>query len=208
MTSCLDLPSDASAVIKQAATWRLASLLFECPAADWSEQVASLARETTDPTLVRAAESARREAAPELYHSTFGPGGPAAPREVSYRRGVLPGAALAELCDLYAAFGYRPSVDEPPDHIAVETGFVAYLRFKQAYALANGDQPHAEFCDEIARDFIREHVARVAGPLADALAASGITYLAATAEVLRSLAGPASSEISLPILNGETDEDE
>ena len=191
MTSCVEIPPDASAILKEAAAWRLVSLLFECPGRGWAEQVSTLSRETGDASLTMAAEAARREATPALYHSTFGPGGPAGPREVSYRRRVLPGAVLAELGDLYEAFGYRPSVDEPPDHVAVETGFVAYLHFKEAYARACGDPAHSELCAKVAQRFIREHVSRIAEPLAGSLTCSGIAYLAAAAEALRSRAGPA-----------------
>jgi nitrate reductase assembly molybdenum cofactor insertion protein NarJ len=195
-------------VLKEAAVWQLVSLLFECPTYEWIDQVASLACEIADPSLTMAAEAARQEATPELYHSTFGPGGPARPREVSYRRAVLPGATLAELGSLYEAFAYRPSVDEPPDHVAVETGFVAYLYFKQAYALAGGDRAHSDLCADVAHRFIREHLGRIAGPLAGPLTCSGIAYLAGAAEVLRSRTGPPPADASLMVLNEESDGDE
>ena len=203
MTSTVQMSADASSLLRTAAIWRLVSLLLECPAPGWVDQVSMLASEAGDPLLSMAAEAARQQATPALYHSTFGPGGPAAPREVSYRRGVLPGASLAELRGFYAAFAYQPSVDEPPDHVAVEAGFVAYLCFKQAYALAGGNAAQSQACADATRCFLAEHLSRMAVPLAASLASSGITYLARTAEVLRSHAGPAPEDTSLPIVSSD-----
>ncbi len=179
----------ASRLLGEAAEWRLVGLLFECPGPGWLEQVAALADEVTDAGLKAAADAARREATPGLYGTTFGPGGPAAPREVSHHPDVLPGASLAELRGLYQAFAYEPSLDEPPDHVAVEVGFVAYLRFKQAYALARGDDARVRTCAEAERQFIREHLGRIAGPLSASLASCGIDYLARAAEALRARVG-------------------
>jgi len=209
MTSCIEIPSDASALLREAAEWRLVSLLFECPGPGWLEQISTLADEVADATLKAAVEAARQEASPSLYHSTFGPGGPAAPREVSHRRGVLPGASLAELRSLYEAFAYQPTIDEPPDHVAVEAGFVAYLRLKQAYAFARGNDEQAQICAEVCQRFTQEHLSRVADPLAKALVSSGIMYLVHAAEALQSRTGPAPTEVPLDVLSDdETDNDE
>jgi nitrate reductase assembly molybdenum cofactor insertion protein NarJ len=197
---CIETPSP---LLQEAASWRLLGLLFERPGPEWMEQVSTLANEVTEPTLKAAAEAARQEASPGLYHSTFGPGGPAAPREVSYRRGVLPGAALAELRSLYESFAYQPSVDEPPDHVAVEVGFMAYLRLKQAYALACGNDEHVRICAEAEQQFLHEHLSRMAAPLAVSLGSSGITYLAHAAQVLQSRVGPMPAEVALTVLPDE-----
>ena len=197
MTPCVESPLDASPLLQEAAAWRLVSLLFECPGAGWLDQVLMLAGEVQDPCLTAAAEAARQEASPGLYHSTFGPGGPAAPREVSYRRGVLPGASLAELRGLYEAFAYQTSVDEPPDHVAVEAGFVAYLRLKQAYAVARGNEEQMRICADAGQRFLQEHLSRMAGPIASSLASSGVTYLAHAAEALRSRVGPVPADAEL-----------
>lgn len=208
MSTYTTISPETSVLLEEAAIWRLAGLLFECPAAGWADQVVTLACEIKEPLLAAAAEAARREGTTELYHSTFGPGGPAGPREVSYQRGVLPGGVLAEIRDLYDAFAYRPAVDEAPDHIAVEAGFVAYLHFKQAYALARGDDERAGLCAEVARRFIREHVSRIVHPLASSLACSGVTYLAGAAEALRSRVGAPPAQSPLKVLDEESDEDE
>lgn len=207
MMSCVVLHSGVSAALKDAAVWRLLGLLFECPGPEWMDQVVALGSDAAEPGLRKAVPAARQEAAPELYHSTFGPGGPAAPREVSYQRGVLPGALLADLRAAYAAFAYQPTIEEPPDHIAVETGFVAYLHLKRAYALTDGDQTAADLCADVADRFAREHLARIAEPLARALECSGITYLAEAAEVLRARVGPPPAERSLEVLDESTETD-
>ena len=122
-------------LLRDAAEWRLISLLFECPGKDWQTQVNALAGEVDDADL-QAAVASCEGATESVYHSTFGPGGPAAPREVSYRQTLMPGQMLDEIGAFYQAFAYQPSIVEPPDHIAVMTGFIAYLRLKEAFGNA------------------------------------------------------------------------
>ena len=76
------------ALLRQAAEWRLIGLLFECPADAWRDDIVALARDIDDPLLGSAAAYALEEADEGLYHSTFGPGGPAPPREVTYVKAV------------------------------------------------------------------------------------------------------------------------
>ncbi|MBM3890447.1 MAG: molecular chaperone TorD family protein, partial [Verrucomicrobia bacterium] len=116
--------------------------------------------------------------------TTFGPGGPAAPREVSHRSNVLPGQLLGELGALYQAFAYKPSSLEAPDHVAVEVGFIAYLRLKQAYAHERNDADQAAIATDAARRLIADHLRPLAEPLAKSLATSGILYLSQTASAL------------------------
>jgi nitrate reductase assembly molybdenum cofactor insertion protein NarJ len=177
-------------LLSDAADWRLISVLFERPANDWHSQIAALASETSDKNLKAAAEAATTEANVPLYDTTFGPGGPAAPREVSHRQTMMPGQMLDELGAYYKAFAYQPTVNEIPDHIAVETGFIAYLRLKQAYALERGDAEQAAIAAAAAKHFIEDHLNAVAEPLAKSLAHSGIAYLSHTAAALLSRVGP------------------
>lgn len=182
----VDLARDLSAdLLRQASEWRLIALLFEPPGKAWRSEVRSLGESQSDETLRRAADLAQEEATPGLYHSTFGPGGPVSPREVSYQNLILPGALISEIEGYYAAFGYAPRGDEPPDHIAVQAGFIAYLRLKEAYALSRGEAEPAALAAEAAQRFLREHLAVVAHPLAAALADSPIRYLAMAAAALR-----------------------
>jgi len=171
-------------LFRDAARWRLLGLLFEPPEGTWREQVENIAREIGDPDYQAVAALAIEEASPGLYHGTLGPGGPASPRAVTYDRAIQPGQRLAELAALYQAFGYLPALCEAPDHVAIETGFVAYLRLKEAYAVARGDIEHAEITRDAARQFITVQLAPIIQPLAERLSEGAIPYLAQAATLL------------------------
>jgi len=171
--------------LRRAAEWRLLALALECPRGAWQAELENLAAEVDEPDLRQLPEQARDEATPALYHSLFGPGGPAAPREVSYVRSVQPGQLIADIQAFYDAFAYRPSLDEPPDHVAVELGFLGYLHVKAAYAIVRGEPKQAAIvADAIAR-FTECHVAKLAQPLAALLEASEVGYLALAARAIR-----------------------
>jgi len=110
---------------QDAAEWRLLSLLFECPTPEWRVQVTALMHEVTDTDLKSAAQDALDEASEGLFHHTFGPGGAAPPREATYHQTVQLGYLMSELQAYYNAFAFRPVTNEPPDHVSVETGFIA-----------------------------------------------------------------------------------
>lgn len=177
-------------LLREAADWRLLSLLFDYPAGGWREQVGALRREAGGALLRQAADAALAGASEGEHQSIFGPGGPAPAREASYQSGVGLGYLLAELTAIYEGFGYTPATAETPDHAAVETGFVAFLKFKQAYALASGSPAEAAMCDEAAAYFIREHLRVLAGPLAGRLEAGAPPYLALAGQALLERAGP------------------
>jgi len=176
-------------LLRESAEWRLIALLLESPNRSWHAQVGRLAAVVLEPDLKSAAETAALEADETLYHTTFGPGGPAAPREVSYQKGGLPGALLGEIAGYYNAFAYTPSLSEAPDHIAVEAGFVAYLRLKEAYARQRGQAEQAQVAALAARHFLARHINRMAEPLARSLAQSGIRYLTLVSAALHKRAG-------------------
>jgi len=189
------------ALAREAAEWRLIGLLFEPPSGSWREQVASLGAEVTDAKLKRAAEAGLGEASEELYHSIFGPGGPASAREASYFDNIQLGYLIAELCAHYDAFAYQPSLGEAPDHVAVEAGFIAYLRLKQAYAKTEGNHEHGALAGEAAQYFLGEHLARMAPALAERLASSGVEYLMLAAQALAERSGSQErAPVDLPIL--------
>ncbi len=190
----------------EAAEWRLISLLFDCPAGDWFEQVSRLGRQVLDKKLKRAARAAQKHASEGLFHSIFGPGGPAPGREVSYRGWVQPGYLLSELSSFYDAFSYKPTTREVPDHVAVETGFIAYLRLKQLYALECGDSENLEITADASRTFINDHLSKYAETLAKLLAASGIDYLVLAGSALFDRVGrdkDKSKQVYLPVLEQE-----
>jgi nitrate reductase assembly molybdenum cofactor insertion protein NarJ len=171
-------------LIEDASRWRLISMLFECPADGWGEMLTSLASVVSDPDLRKAVEAAQTEASEGLYHSVFGPGGPASPREVSHQSKVELGSLMSELTACYEAFGYQPTTREACDHVAVEAGFVGYLRLKETYAYACGDSEHAEITADAARHFIEDHLSAIAEPLAARLEQSGIRYLELACQAL------------------------
>jgi nitrate reductase assembly molybdenum cofactor insertion protein NarJ len=171
-------------LLAQAAAWRLLGLLFERPIEGWHAEAASLAEIVADPLLQEAAAAARQEAAAGLYDTTFGPGGPASLREVSYRQMDLSGQFLGSLCAYYQAFLFQPAQENPPDHVAFEIGFVAYLLFKEAYARSCGEEERAAVAAEARSRFLEEHLSILAVPLVSVLEASGIRYLALAAVAL------------------------
>jgi len=199
------LNEDTTQLIREAGEWRLIGLLFECPSAQWFGEVGALAQEVDDALLRQAAESAKTEASEGLYHSTFGPGGPAPPREASYQDTVQLGYLISEIEAYYNAFAYRPTCAEPADHVATETGFVAYLRLKQAYALSEGLEESADVAADAAARFVKEHLASIAEPLAASLAESGVAYLKDASAVLLRRTGPG---LKLPVLQDPLVNDE
>jgi hypothetical protein len=110
---------------------------------------------------------------------------------------------LSELTSYYDAFAYQPAIMEAPDHVAVETGFIAYLRLKEAYARTNFDDEHAAVTHEAAQQFINEHLSALTEPLARALEHSGVEYLAQAGKALLARVGPcrdAARKPGLPVL--------
>jgi nitrate reductase assembly molybdenum cofactor insertion protein NarJ len=196
-------------LFREAATWRLLGRLFECPRERWHDDIEGLARELGDDELLIAASSARLTATEGQYHSVFGPGGPAPPREATYHDSLELGSLMTELVGYYRAFAYAPSLDEPPDHIAVEIGFVAYLKLKQAYALARGENDGAMVAERATHTFVTDHLAVMAEPLARLLAESPLEYLARASRAIASKIGPRPHAKRLPMLPPPTiDEDE
>jgi nitrate reductase assembly molybdenum cofactor insertion protein NarJ len=175
--------------LREAAEWQLLGLFFAAPISGWRDQVRTLAEAITDEDLREAARAAQLEADEGVYHSTFGPGGPAASREVSYQPSMLSGQFLADLAAYYQSFGYSTPRDEPPDHIAVETDFMAYLKMKQAYAVACHQEEQVAVTINAAQTFVEDHLSVISQRLSETLAASGIQYLALAAAALLARTG-------------------
>jgi nitrate reductase assembly molybdenum cofactor insertion protein NarJ len=197
------------ALVQEAAEWRLLSLLFECPTSEWRAQVNALMQEIGDAELKSAAQDALEEASEGLFHHTFGPGGPAPPREATYHQTVQLGYLMSELQAYYNAFAFHPVTSEPPDHVSVETGFMAYLKMKEAYALACQNEERAATASESAHRFLHEHLANMAQPFANHLEGSDIPYLAkAGAALLRRVGPPPATATVLPILQEQVEQDD
>jgi nitrate reductase assembly molybdenum cofactor insertion protein NarJ len=175
--------------IAEAARWRLLGLLLERPRSGWRADVAAIAREVGDPVLTAASRLAVTADEGE-YLALLGSGGTTSPREAAHGGLRDPGRVLAELAAHYDAFGYAPSAEDPPDHVAVEVGFVAYLHLKEALALSCGDDEAATTTRAARAAFLDRHLAPVAAALARALG-GGRSYLAAVAAALAARVPPA-----------------
>lgn len=167
-------------LLQESAEYRLISLLLMPPEEGWDEEIRGIASEVMDPELKDAASAASREGARGLYHTLFGPGGVVRARAVSHGLQVTPGGMLAGLKAFYGAFGYSPSAKEPPDHVAVMTDFMAYLKFKQAM----GHPQQARTAREASARFIREYLKASAEFLARDLEGCGVGYLSLAARAL------------------------
>ncbi len=173
----LDAPGVREA-LGRAAELRLVGLLLERPKVGRREQVLDLAAEAVDPEL-RTLALRLAELDEPTYVSLLGPGGPVSPREVAYRRVEDPGWILADAASFYEAFGFRPESEDPLDHVAVVTGFAAYMALKEAYALARGGS--ADVVTEARARFVDTHLVPLAAGLAsrlDAVAAPDLLALA------------------------------
>ncbi|MCC7123439.1 MAG: molecular chaperone TorD family protein [Acidobacteria bacterium] len=193
--------------LRDAAAWRLLARLFECPSEAWRRDIAALSRELGDAPLVEAARLAVEEASEGLYHSIFGPGGPAPPREVSYHATMELGSLMSSLTGFYGAFGYQPAITESPDHIAVESGFLAFLNLKRAYALIEGNEEHKAITAAAARDFRIGHLAMYAERLATILADAPAGYLQMASRILADRVGPRPGPRQLLVIQPEPAED-
>ena len=203
MTSTTKLDPAVQNLLAQAAEWHALGMLFQCPSPAWKQQLANLRQEIVEPDVIRAMELAVVDASEGAFHSILGPGGPAPAREVSYRDMIQLGYLMSELSTYYDAFEFRPATSEAPDHISVEAGFIGFLRLKEAYALADGDQERASIAREAAERFRREHLSYVAEPLSSALDHSGEPYLEQAGRALLRRTGPREKQI-FEILDQET----
>ena len=180
----------STGLLREAVEWLLIGLLLKHPGRGWHGEVRALAPQATDPELARAARAALEEASEGAYLAALGPGGAASPREVAYGRFREPGKVLADVTAFYAAFDYRPQQQEPPDHVAVEAGFIGYLRLKEAYARSHGLSSDADVAAEAAATFIADHLSVMAEPLAERLEAAGNAALVLAGRALLARTGP------------------
>lgn len=169
--------------IAEAAQWHLLARLFERPRPGWGEDVARLAGELPN-VLLRAVAAAAEAATEGEYLNVLGPGGIVSAREVGHQGYRDPGWVLSDLSRYYEAFGYAPLAEDPLDHVAVETGFVAYLHMKEALARSLDDEDAVAVTREAREAFLRDHLGVLAGSLARRLGPDNASYLAGAADLL------------------------
>ena len=197
-------------LLRESAEWRLLGLLFEYPTAAWRQSLAAVLADLRGTALASLAEDALLFQTEGLHIALFGPSGSVPVREVAYQGGVQSGYLVSELAAYYAAFGYTPTAEEPPDHLAIELGFVAYLKIKQALALACGDPSQSSLAADAAASFRKDHLAFMAEPIAQVLPTFAPDYLTEAGALLLHRLGPAprsSYPLSAPSM-GEGDDDD
>lgn len=81
---------------------------------------------------------------------------------------------LADLAGFYRAFGFGVGgqVRERQDHIAVELEFMYALCLKQAYAEEAGPSEAVDICSDAERKFLRDHLGRWIGFMAERIGQS------------------------------------
>jgi nitrate reductase assembly molybdenum cofactor insertion protein NarJ len=183
MTTTLNPSQESRRAMADALNWRLIGLLLERPRSGWIEEAETLAAETRDRQL-RDAVRVARGATEGAYLSLFAEGGFVSPRETTWRHREDPGQILADIAGFYQAFAFRPRVEDPLDHIAVEAGFIGYLCLKEARALAHDDAESAETTASARRRFIADHLGHFAEEWADRVSATGVPHLSAAAQAL------------------------
>lgn len=186
-------------LLRDAAEWRLLSLLLSRPTPERKDEVRHLANEIKEPGLAGAAHDWCDHAGEGGYLHLLGPGGLVPAREVAYRPFADPGWLLADLNRFHGAFAFSPEREEPADHVAVLADFVAYLRLKEAYAYESGDHDAAEVARTASERFAAEHLAPVAAPMAERLDALGATAWSAAAHLLAARIPPPPPAVERPL---------
>lgn len=158
-------PAPVRELLVRAADLRLIGLLFERPSEARRRHVAALAAECGDAGLRELALS-MMDVEEGSYQSVFGTGGPVSPRQAAYVGRRDPARAMAEVTELYEAFGFTPAPGEPSDHVATETGFAALLFMKEAYAVTQGNTEAAEVTAAARKTFLEDHLRALANGLA------------------------------------------
>lgn len=204
------MDSHVRTLLSEAAEWRMLGLMFEYPTQEWRANVAAVMDALAAPELRAIGEAAVSQATDGLHFALFGPAGTVPVREVTYQGGVQLGYLMAELTAYYDAFGYSPRVEEAFDHLAIELGFVSYLKMKQAGAIMAGETERAALTGEAALEFVKSHLAVQAEPVLHRLEEFAPDYLVEAGRRILGHTGPAPrSEFPLgSIIDNATGEDD
>ncbi len=82
---------------------------------------------------------------------------PPPPYESVYRGGA-PWIIEAEIASIYARYGLKPKLREPPDSLVVELAFMSYLCAEEAAARKSGDMKRVLSIIEAQINFLKEHI--------------------------------------------------
>lgn len=106
----------------------------------------------------------RQEILEAQYHRLFSGMERCSPHETEYGpgRSVRKAMELADIAGFYKAFGLAIDQSDPEmvDHISLEFDFLAYLGFKERYAIIKGWEEKAEICANAYRSFWKDHCGR------------------------------------------------
>lgn len=187
----IPLMPEVRLLVQQAAAFRLVALLFSVPSPQTRREVQALLPEVADSLLTEAGRCWLDTMDAGRYFACFAPIGRVSLRLVSYLPRISPGDILAELQRCYAAFGYVPFSAEPPDHLAIQVDFLAFLFLKRAYALAGSDVTSIALVEQICRRFWSEFLYPIMENLPQPLSEAEVACLAQAATWLktRSLIG-------------------
>lgn len=109
---------------------------------------------------------------------------------------------LSDLAGFAAAFGLtlRAGVHERIDHVSCECEFLAFLAYKEAYALNVGDLAMAETATRASALFLRDHLGRLAPTFARRVAeADTVGFHRALAELLLALVERECRRLGVPL---------
>jgi len=147
---------------RRAAQYRFAALLLRPPWPGRRAALVELAGETSwsdgpDPGPVAEAEDAAVEA--EAFR-VLGQAGDVSALSSDYVGSGYAdkGPILADVAGFYRAFGYEPSLREPPDHFAAIFEFLSFLSLKRTWALLEGDPEQARIAQEAEEKLRAEHL--------------------------------------------------
>lgn len=204
------MDTQVTALLSEAAEWRLLGLLFEYPTEQWRANVTAVIDAVADPELRAIGEAALAQWTDGLHFALFGPAGTVPVREVTYQGGVQLGYLMSELSAYYEAFGYQPRVEEAADHLAVQLGFLSFLKLKQASALSAGQPDQSIIAADAATEFLKTHLALQAEPVLHRLEEFAPGFLIEAGRRILAHSGPAPrSEFPLgSIIGDQGDEDE
>jgi DMSO reductase family type II enzyme chaperone len=78
---------------------------------------------------------------------------------------------MADIAGFYQAFGFKVGGKqrERPDHLATELEFLYLLTLKEAYAAEQGIEEHVEVCSQARQAFLKDHLGRWIGLVAQSL---------------------------------------
>ena len=165
-TACVSGAKEKAAqeAVRRAQVYAFLSSVYIYPRENWSEDLPLLPEIVADIAFAPAFPAITVQSLPNLqlgYLHAFGAAGSLCyETEYGLPHEFRQSQELADISGFYNAFGFANggAVRERPDHVAVELEFMQALTLKEAHALLNGAQEHAEMCSDAQAKFLAEHL--------------------------------------------------